>query len=49
VSYSNRPFAAARNSPYIKALQRESCQLKTAVRIAALSEIFLGEADGKLS
>jgi len=32
VSYSNRPFAAARKSLYIKWLQRETCQLKTAVR-----------------
>jgi hypothetical protein len=32
VSYSNRPFAAARKSTYVKGLRRESCQLKTAVR-----------------
>src|SRR6266849_657164 len=31
VSYSNPLFAAARKSPYIKHLRRESCQLKTAL------------------
>jgi hypothetical protein len=31
VSYSNPPLAAARKSADFKGLQRESCQLKTAL------------------
>jgi DnaK suppressor protein len=38
VSYSNPPFAAARKSSYFNGLQRESCQLKTALADEALGK-----------